>query len=158
MLHDAKIEALLETLEASSRPVLVGYGFIHDRKRIAAALERHCGKTKRWALLESDDQLEEFGKGGIDIGILHPASAGHGLNSMWKSGSTNIIWYGLTCNLEHYQQLNARLTGGIRRLGKNIVVHHIIAEDTIDEEVVELLTVKAQTQDDLTNSMARKLQ
>ncbi len=158
ILHDHKIEALLEVLESITGPVLLAYGFIHDRKRIAAALERHCGKTKRWALLESDDQLEEFGKGGIDIGILHPASAGHGLNSMWKSGSTNIIWYGLTCNLEHYQQLNARLTGGIRRLGKNIVVHHIIAEDTIDEEVVELLTVKAQTQDDLTNSMARKLQ
>lgn len=156
VLHDAKIEALLETLESSSGPVLVGYGFIHDRKRIAAALERYCGKNKTWAFMESDDQLEAFSRGELNIGVIHPASAGHGLNSMHKSGSTTIIWFGGTCNLEHFQQLNARLTGGIRRLGKNVVVHIIVADDTIDEEVVELLTLKAKTQDDLTGAMARR--
>lgn len=157
VLHDTKIDALLETLEASTGPVLVGYGFIHDRKRIAAALERHCGKSKRWAFMESDDQLEAFSRGELDVGLIHPASAGHGLNSMHKSGGATIIWFGGTCNLEHFQQLNARLTGGIRRLGKNVVVHIIVADGTIDEEVVELLTSKAKTQDDLTRAMARRL-
>lgn len=68
------------------------------------------------------------------------------------------MWFGLTNNLEFYQQLNARLTGGHRAVGKNIVIHHIIADDTADEDMIELLKKKDTDQNDLTRALVRSLQ
>ena len=79
---------------------------------------------------------------------MHPASAGHGLN-LQHSGANTIVWFGLGWNLEFYQQANARLTGGLRREGRSIVIHHIVADGTIDDRVVRVLTGKATTQEDL---------
>lgn len=154
VLHDAKIEALLETLEGLPAPVMIGYGFDSDVKRLAAPLEKFCGKTKTWRILSSDADFDAFRKGEIDYAVLHPASAGHGLNDLHLSGSEQLVWFGLTNNLEFYQQLNARLTGGHRRMGKNVVIHHLIMEDTADEDTLELLTRKDATQDALTRRMA----
>lgn len=159
IFHNEKIDALLETLEGITRgQVLIGYGFVSDSERIAKALDRYCGKTKKWAVMGTDADLNKFARGELDIGVMHPASAGHGLNDLHKAGCQDVVWFGLTPNLEHFQQLNGRIGGGIRRLGKNVVVHLLLADDTDDEEAMELLTSKAKTQDDLTNAMARKMQ
>ena len=155
--HHAKIDALLETLEGITGPCIVAYAFRSDTKRIAAALDRYCGKTKSWRVMDTDDDLNAFSRGEIDIAVMHPASAGHGLNDLHKSGAQDIVWFGLTPNLEYYQQLNDRLAGGIRRLGKNVKVHHLLAENTEDEDCYELLKGKAKSQDELTNAMTEKV-
>lgn len=155
--HHAKIDGLLETLESITGPCIVAYAFRSDTKRIAAALDRYCGKTKSWRVMDTDDDLNAFSRGEIDIAVMHPASAGHGLNDLHKSGAQDVVWFGLTPNLEYYQQLNDRLAGGIRRLGKNVKVHHLLAENTEDEDCYELLKGKAKSQDELTNAMTEKV-
>lgn len=155
--HHAKIDGLLEMLEGITGPCIVAYAFRSDTKRIAAALDRYCGKTKSWRVMDTDDNLNAFSRGEIDIAVMHPASAGHGLNDLHKSGSQDVVWFGLTPNLEYYQQLNNRLAGGIRRLGKNVKVHHLLAENTEDEDCYELLKGKAKSQDELTNAMTEKV-
>lgn len=153
-LHDAKLEALAETLEGLPRPVMIGYGFKADRERLGKLLTRFCGTGRKWSVLTTDAQFEAFARGEIDYGVIHPGSAGHGLNDLHLSGSTNLVWFGTTNNLEYYQQLNARLTGGHRRAGKNVIVHHLLTEDTVDEKQLALLKRKDATQDDLTRNMA----
>ena len=78
----------------------------------------------------------------MPIGVLHPASAGHGLNL--QTGGSTLIWFGLTWSLELYQQTNARLW----RQGQKdtVVIHHLITEGTIDEQVVKALEKKDGTQ------------
>lgn len=151
VLHNAKIEALLEVLEGLPKPVLIAYGFTADVDRLGDALKKVSGTSR---VLSSDADFERLKAGGVDYGVLHPASAGHGLNDLHLSGSENIVWFGLSNSLEFYQQLNARLTGGHRRTGKNVVIHHLLTEDTVDEDTLSLLTRKDATQDDLTRSMA----
>lgn len=154
VFHDAKIDALLELLEGASGPVIIAHNFIADRARIEKVLAAFCGVSKTWAYADSDADLNAFAKGLVDILLLHPARAGHGLNDLHLSGSATIIWFGLTSNLEYFQQLNARLIGGIRRLGKNVIVHLIVAEKTIDTRWWQMLTDKAAEQDNLTKCMA----
>jgi hypothetical protein len=138
---------------------LIAYGYQHDLARITKVVERRAKEDGRtFTLLKSDASFDAWARGEIDWGILHPASAGHGLNSVWKAGAEDLIWFGMTNNLEHYQQACARLTGGHRREGKNIRVHHIIADGTRDGDYVRLLKNKATTQDGLTESLAVKIQ
>jgi hypothetical protein len=86
--------------------------------------------------------------------VLHPASAGHGLNDVYKAGVETLIWFGLTNNLEYWKQLNARLTGGHRRAGRNIVVHVLVCHGTVDEKLVVLIDRKDADQDGLTRAVA----
>lgn len=156
--HSAKTEALDETLEAMPGKALIAYGYQHDLARILAVAKRRSeldGRT--YALLKSDASFDAWARGEIDWGILHPASAGHGLNDMYKAGCEDIIHFGLTNNLEWYQQVNARIAGGHRRAGKNVRVHHIVADGTRDDDYVRLLKNKAVTQDGLTESLAVKI-
>lgn len=155
VVHDEKLAALEEILDGLPRPVLIGYSFRSDRERIAESLRRICGSTRKWAFLEDDRAFTRFGSGEIDYGVAHPASMGHGLNDLYKSGAEHAVWFGLTDNLEYYQQFNARLTGGHRRAGKNVVIHHILCDDTQDEETYDLITRKGATQDDLTSSIVK---
>lgn len=154
--HDEKVEALLETLEQSNGPVLIAHNFVADRDRICAALKKFCKPWQKWAVADSDADLEAFAKGLIDFLVIHPASAGHGLNDMHLSGSETVIWFGLTANLEWYQQLNARLIGGIRRIGKNVTIHHLLCDNTIDWHYFQILKDKDACQDDLTRVLADK--
>ena len=156
IFHNEKVNALLEVLEGSSGPVMIAHNFIADRERIVEALKKFCTPTQRWAIADSDADLEAFAKGAIDFLVIHPASAGHGLN-LHGSGSETIVWFNLPSSLELYSQLNARLIGGVRRLGKNVIVHHIIADATIDERWFQLLKNKETTQDDLTRAMADRV-
>jgi hypothetical protein len=155
--HTAKLEALEEQLETLSvrGPVLVVYHFQHDLKRIGPILDRFCGKEKSWLRLRTDASFSEWATGNVDFGVLHPATGGHGLNDVYKSGAQDILHFGLSADYELYDQVNKRLTGGHRSVGRTIGVHHILADGTQDEHTYQLLTSKAEDQDDLTDAMAR---
>ena len=156
--HSAKTEALDETLENLPGKALIAYGYQHDLARIIKVVERRAKEDSRtFTLLKSDGSFDAWARGEVEWGILHPASAGHGLNDMYKAGCSDIIHFGLTNNLEWYQQVNARIGGGHRRVGKNIRVHHIVADGTRDDDYVRLLKSKAATQDGLTESLAVRI-
>lgn len=154
LFHDEKLAALEEMLEGIDGKVLVAYAFQHDLKRIEKALER---SGRKWAVLRTDASFEAWARGEYDVGALHPGSAGHGLNSVYKAGAEDIIHFGFNASLELYQQVNARLTGGHRRQGRNVKIHHIVADGTRDDDYVSLLKSKACTQDTLTRSLAVKI-
>jgi hypothetical protein len=122
---------------------------------MAPVLDKICGRQKKCARLHSDADFAHWARGDFDIGVLHPASAGHGLNDVYKAGAEDLIWFNLTNNLELYQQLNGRIASGFRVLGRNIKIHHLIAEETEDVRTFELLAHKAVEQDDLTDAMAQ---
>ena len=154
-IHDQKLEALWELLEALPKPVIVGYGFVHDVERIFAHAPKSLG---RMAVLRTSGSLDAWRRGEIDIGVMHPASAGHGLNDLYISGAENLVWFGFTANREFYDQLNGRIAGGHRRTGRKVCIHHIVAEGTIDEEAVELLDFKGEQQSAAQIRVAQRLQ
>lgn len=154
-LHDEKLAALEETLDGLPSPVLIGYSFCADRERITSALARTRGKDS-YRVLDRECDFDDFAAGRIEYGVAHPGSMGHGLNDLYRSGAENAVWFGLTDNLEFYLQFNARLTGGHRRSGRAVVIHHILCDNTQDEETFALITRKGITQDDLTSNI-RKL-
>jgi SNF2 family DNA or RNA helicase len=151
-IHDRKLDALEDLIEAANgKPILVAYWFKHDLERISARLkERHIPFTK----LDTSGSITSWNEGAWPVTLIHPASAGHGLNL--QSGGSTIIWFGLTWSLELYQQTNARLW----RQGQNadtVVLHHIIAKNTIDERVMKALRDKDKTQTALIDAVKANL-
>ena len=147
VIHERKLDALEDLIEGTNgKPVLVAYWYKHDLERI----------QKRFPVrqLKSSKDIEEWNEGEIPVAVIHPASAGHGLNL--QSGGSTLIWFGLTWSLELYQQTNARLY----RQGQNdtVVIHHIIARDTIDENVMAALSKKEKTQATLIEAVKAKLE
>ena len=141
-LHDRKLDALEDLLEsANGRPVLVAYWFQHDLQRIRK-------RFKVREIKESRD-IRDWNAGRIPVGVIHPASAGHGLNL--QAGGSTLIWFGLTWSLELYQQTNARLW----RQGQKdtVVIHHILAKGTMDETVIKALEKKDKTQSALLDAV-----
>jgi len=135
-IHNRKLDALEDLIEAANgKPVLVAYWFRHDlqriRERFPIAREIRAG----W-------DIADWNAGEIPVALIHPASAGHGLNL--QAGGSTLIWFGLTWSLELYQQTNARLW----RQGQKdtVVVQHIMTRGTIDEQVMAALRRKDQTQ------------
>lgn len=149
-VHDAKLEALKELLEDTG-PAIIVYGFKHDKQRLIKALTE---EGLRWRVLDTEQDENDWNAGKIDRLLLHPASAGHGLN-LQGAGSETLIWFGLTNNREHYDQANARLIGGHRRAGRNVVVHHIIADQTIDDDLMALLHTKGMIEHGLKTAISR---
>jgi len=139
-IHEAKLDALGEILEAAESPVLVYYNFQADKDSILSRF--HEAK-----LLENDSTIEEWNKGKIKILLAHPASAGYGLNL--QDGGHIMAWYGLPWSLEQYLQAVARL----QRQGQKypVMVYHLIAKGTVDEQVVASLGKKDMTQSALIN-------
>ena len=158
-LHDLKLDVLCDALDelAFSGPVLIGYGFRSDLARIGQRLERYCGRSRTWASLKTADQMHAFRDGSIDFGVVHPASAGHGLNDLHLSGCESIVWFGPTNNLEWWDQLNARIAGGARRIGKNILIQTLIARGTVDEDYMEMLKRKDIDQTGLVRSVRARI-
>ena len=149
-VHNEKLDALLEVVDGIDRPLIVCYGFKHDLERLRTAL----GKTsKRVDVLKSDAALDRWNRGETDVLLLHPASAGHGLN-LQHAGGRDIVWFGLTSDLELYSQANARLIGGHRRR-EGVTIHTILADDTYDWDVKWLLDGKGDSQTGLMRSLAR---
>lgn len=142
-IHDAKLDALEDLIEsANGKPVLVAYWFKHDLERIKARFP-YAREIK------TSDDIRAWNRGDILVGLLHPASAGHGLNL--QDGGSAIIWFGLTWSLELYQQTNARL---YRQGQKNtVVIQHIITKDTIDERVLMAIAKKEKTQNALIDAV-----
>ncbi len=139
-IHDRKLDALEDLLEAANgKPVLVAYWFQHDLDRITERLNKlHIP----FARADKADSIERWNHGELPVMLIHPASAGHGLNL--QSGGSTLVWFGLTWSLELYQQTNARLW---RQGQKNtVVIHHIVSEKTIDERIIAALTQKEKTQ------------
>ena len=151
-IHDRKLDALEDLIEAANgKPVLVAYWFKHDLERISARLkDRHISFTK----LDTSDSIASWNEGQWPVALIHPASAGHGLNL--QSGGSTIIWFGLTWSLELYQQANARLWRQGQK-AETVVLHHIIAKDTIDERVMKALSAKDKTQTALIDAVKANL-
>jgi len=151
-IHDRKLDALEDLIEAANgKPVLVAYWFKHDLERISARLkDRHISFTK----LDTPDSITSWNEGKWPVALIHPASAGHGLNL--QSGGSTIIWFGLTWSLELYQQANARLWRQGQK-AETVVLHHIIAKDTIDDRVMKALLDKDKTQTALIEAVKANL-
>lgn len=146
LIHDRKLDALEDLIEAANgKPVLVAYWFKHDLERIKQRFEVREIKTTK--------DISDWNQGTIPVGVIHPASAGHGLNL--QAGGSTLIWYGLTWSLELYQQTNARLW----RQGQTdpVVLHHIITENTIDEDILAALKRKDKAQTALINAVKANL-
>ena len=146
-LHDHKIKALLELHESTDQPLIIAYSYRPDKARIAQALTK---VKARWRVLETDKDVEDWNAGKFNRLVLHPASAGHGLN-LHKNGCRAICWFGMTPNLEHYLQTNARIAGGHRALYSNrpATIYKILTQDTQDNVVNELLKSKDKWQQGL---------
>jgi SNF2 family DNA or RNA helicase len=130
-IHEKKLEALKEIIEATSEPVLVFYSYRHDLETILAGIPEA-------AELNGPEDIAAWNRGEIPVLAVHPASVGYGLNL--QEGGRVIVWYGLTWSLELYQQANARLY----RQGQErpVIIHHLIAEGTVDEQVMRALQAK----------------
>ena len=135
-IHDRKLDTLKDIIESmNGRPLLVAYWFKHDLERIRKRFEIREIKSSR--------DISDWNSGKISVALIHPASAGHGLNL--QSGGSALVWFGLTWSLELYQQTNARLW----RQGQTadtVVIQHIIAKGTIDEQIMKTLKAKDTTQ------------
>ena len=140
-VHDRKLDALEDMIEAANgKPVLTAYWFRHDLKRIADRLtERKIPFEK----LDTPESIKRWNAGEVPVALIHPASAGHGLNL--QGGGNILIWFGLTWSLELYQQTVARLWRQGQQAG-TVVVQHIITAGTIDERVMKALEQKDHTQ------------
>lgn len=135
-IHDRKLEALEDLVEsANGKSVLVAYWFKHDKDRIRERMEARE--------LKEPQDFADWNAGKIPVALIHPASAGHGLN-LQKGGSI-LIWFGLTWSLELYQQTNARLWRQ-GQADKTVIIQHIVAKDTIDERILNVLKHKDGTQ------------
>ena len=147
-IHDKKLDALEDIIEAANgKPVLVAYWFKHDLERIQKRFQVREIKNSR--------DITDWNNGDIPVAVIHPASAGHGLNL--QTGGSTLVWFGLTWSLELYQQTNARLW----RQGQSadtVVIHHIVARDTIDERIMAALHKKNETQTALIDAVKANLE
>lgn len=130
-IHDRKLEALEDLVEAANgKPVLIAYWYKHDLDRI----KKRTGAVA----LDTADDMQRWNAGEIPVAVIHPASAGHGLNL--QAGGSTLVWFGLTWSLELYQQTNARLWRQGQK--ETVVIHHLVAKGTLDEKVMAALEKK----------------
>lgn len=145
-IHDKKLDALEDLIEATNgKPVLVAYWYKHDKDRI---MQRFQAEE-----INTSADIDKWNKGEMPVALIHPASAGHGLNL--QQGGSTIVWFGLTWSLELYQQLNARLYRQGQK--ETVVIHHIITKNTIDENVIKALEKKDLSQNSLIEAVKWRL-
>lgn len=136
-LHQRKLEALEDIVEeACGKPILVAYWYRHDMERISKVLKDLGVEAEQ---LKTKQAIERWNKGELQVGLIHPASAGHGLNL--QEGGSFLVWFAPIWSLELYQQTNARLWRQGQKAG-TVVVNHIVAKDTIDERILDALQSK----------------
>lgn len=142
-IHDRKLDALEDLIEAANgKPVLVAYWYRHDLERIRT---RFCVREIR-----TPTDISDWNAGKIPVAVIHPASAGHGLNL--QAGGSKLIWFGLTWSLELYLQTNARLWRQ-GQTANTVVIHRIVAEGTVDELMLKALDRKERSQNSLINAV-----
>ena len=151
-IHDRKLDALEDLIEAANgKPVLVAYWFKHDLERIEERLRK---LRIPFSTLDDSASIERWNRGELPVALIHPASAGHGLNL--QEGGSTLVWFGLTWSLELYQQTNARLWRQGQQ--RTVVIHHITAEGTIDERIMSALRKKEKTQTALIEAVRANLE
>lgn len=145
--HDRKLDALEDIIEsANGKPLLVAYWFKHDLQRIKKRFDVREIKTSK--------DIIDWNNGDIPVAVIHPASAGHGLNL--QAGGSTLIWFELTWSLELYQQTNARLWRQGQSSG-TVVIEHIITKGTIDERILKALSLKEVSQNALIDAVKANL-
>jgi SNF2 family DNA or RNA helicase len=146
-IHDRKLEALEDLIEAANgKPVLIYYGFRHEKDRI-----KKCFEAEE---INTSGDIAKWNKGDMAIALCHPASAGHGLNL--QSGGCTIIWFGVTWSLELYQQANARLWRQGQK--QTVIINHILTRQTIDERVMQALDNKDTGQKALIEAVKARME
>ena len=147
-IHDQKLDALEDLIEgANGKPLLVAFWFKHDLARI----QKRFPQARE---IRTSKDITDWNAGDIPVALIHPASAGHGLNL--QAGGNTLVWFGLTWSLELYQQTNARLWRQGQTAG-TVIIHHIITEDTIDERIMDALERKDKTQSALIDAVKAQL-
>lgn len=146
-IHDRKLETLEDIIESmNGKPLLIAYWYRHDLERIKSRFSVRK--------IKASEDISDWNDGKIPVALIHPASAGHGLNL--QNGGSTLVWFGLTWSLELYQQTNARL---YRQGQKNtVVIQHIITKGTIDEQILKALQKKNKTQADLIDAVRANLE
>ena len=147
-VHDEKIQALTELVDqAQGNPMLVCYWFKHERDRILDAIPGA-------RVLDTAKDFHDWNNGNIPVALIHPASAGHGLNL--QAGGHIMVWYTTPWSLELYEQANARL----HRQGQTepVSIIHIDTADSIDQTVHQALTRKDTTQQALITAVKAQLE
>jgi SNF2 family DNA or RNA helicase len=150
-IHNCKLEAFSELIESlNGKSALVFYGFRHDVPRLKAAL---AGTGLRVRELKTTEDEDEWNAGRVDVLLTHPVSSAYGLNL--QDGGNHVIWFGLNWNLELYLQANDRLN----RQGQmqKVIVHHLVVEDGRDEDILEALQSKGDTQERLMQSLKARI-
>lgn len=150
IVHDLKLEAAEEIVEnANGKPVLIAYTYKHDLERLMLHLKKYKPKQ-----LKTDQDINDWNAGKIQVMIMHPASGGHGLNL--QAGGNIIVWFGQTWSLELYMQFNARLD----RQGQteSVIINHLIASKTIDQDVIKALANKNTKQEGLMAAIKIKIE
>lgn len=146
-IHDRKLDALEDLIEAANgKPLLVAYWYKHDLARIRERFNARVIDTER--------DITDWNAGRIPVALIHPASAGHGLNL--QAGGNNIVWFSLTWSLELYQQLNARLWRQ-GQAASTVIVQHIITAGTHDEDVMQALERKNMGQSALIEAVKARM-
>lgn len=151
-IHKCKLEAFLELLEKlNGKSVLVFYNFQHDLIRLLDILKK---TNLRVRLLKTVEDQDAWNHKQVDVLLTHPASSAYGLNL--QEGGNHVIWFGLNWSLELYQQANKRL----HRQGQKekVIIHHLIVENTRDEDVMKALNSKGDVQDALLNSLKVRIE
>ena len=152
-IHNRKLDALEDIIEsANGKPVLVAYWFKHDRTRIAERLHKLGIVYQEIKFAES---IKKWNSGKLQAALIHPASAGHGLNL--QSGGNFLVWFGLTWSLELYQQTNARLWRQGQQ-SETVVIQHIVTKGTVDEKILKALKEKDETQTALMTAVKAELE
>jgi SNF2 family DNA or RNA helicase len=146
--HDRKLDALEDIMEAANgKPLLVAYWFKHDLQRIKSRFPVRE--------IKSSKDISDWNSGRVPVAVIHPASAGHGLNL--QAGGSTLVWFGMTWSLELYQQTNARLWRQGQSAG-TVVIQHIITKGTIDERILNALSQKELTQNALIDAVKANLE
>ncbi len=152
-IHNRKLDALEDIIEsANGKPVLVAYWFKHDRTRIAERLNK---RGIIYQEIKSAESIKSWNSGKLPVALIHPASAGHGLNL--QSGGNFLVWFGLTWSLELYQQTNARLWRQGQQ-SETVVIQHIVTKGTVDEKILKALKEKDETQTALMSAVKAELE
>lgn len=151
-IHERKLDALEDVIEAANgKPILIAYWFKHDLMRIE---ERLKSKGIEYQKLDSDASIKKWNNKELPVALIHPVSAGHGLNL--QSGGSTLVWFGLTWSLELYQQTVARLYRQGQSSG-TVTIIHILTESTVDERMMTALAEKDSTQAALINAVKAEL-
>ena len=150
--HDKKLDALEDVIEsANGKPLLVAYWFKHDYTRIVERLQK-IGVD--YMKIDTEESITKWNNGEIPVALIHPASAGHGLNL--QQGGNTMVWFGITWSLELYQQCVCRLY----RQGQNertVTIIHLISKGTIDEKIMKALSEKDNTQSSLIDAVKAEI-